>query len=94
MNRFNLKCMVAKFSNHINCLLLILVTFIYSGNAQTPAGFNLVAYEGFDYASNLSLLNAAGGSGWSNVWAKSYQGRYLKTSTTGFNYAGLTNSGA
>ena len=85
--------MVDQFSNRINCLLLILVTIIYSGNAQTPAGFNLVAYEGFDYASNLSLLNAAGGSGWSNVWAKSYQDRYLKTSTTGFNYAGLTTVG-
>lgn len=93
MNKFNLKFIVAKFINSINCLLLILVANIYSGNAQTPAGFNLVAYEGFDYASNLSLLNAAGGSGWSNVWAKSYQDRYLKSSTTGFNYAGLTTVG-
>ncbi|PRZ23428.1 fibrinogen-like YCDxxxxGGGW domain-containing protein [Flavobacterium granuli] len=93
MNRFNLKFMVDKFSNHINCLLLILITFIYSGNAQTPSGFSLVAYEGFNYTSGSSLLNASGGSGWSTDWSQSYQGRYLKTSTTGFNYAGLTTTG-
>lgn len=85
--------MVDKFSNHINCLLLILVTFIYSGNAQTPAGFNLVSYEGFDYASNSSLLNASGGRGWFNTWTKSYMDKYFKTSTTGFNYTGLTTTG-
>ncbi|UFH34955.1 fibrinogen-like YCDxxxxGGGW domain-containing protein [Flavobacterium acetivorans] len=93
MNRFNLTFMVDKFSNHINCLLLILITFIYSGNAQTPAGFNLVAYEGFDYTSNSSLLNASGGTGWTTNWIKTYDNKYLKTSTTGFTYSGLTTTG-
>lgn len=94
MNRFNLKFIVDKFSNRINCLLLILIAIIYSGNAQTtPAGFNLVAYEGFDYASNSSLLNASGGSGWSNAWTKSYQDRFLITATSGFTYTGLATTG-
>lgn len=94
MNRFNLKFIVYKFSNRINFLILILVSIIYSGNAQTiPAGFNLVAYEGFNYSSGSSLLNASGGSGWSTGWSKSYMDRYLKTATTGFTYTGLTTTG-
>jgi hypothetical protein len=76
-----------------NYLLVILITIIYSGNAQTPAGFELVAYEGFNYASGSSLLNTSGGTGWSTAWSKSYMGRYLKTSATGFNYTGLTTTG-
>lgn len=93
MNRFNLKFLLVKFSNCIKYLLLILATGIFFGNAQTPAGFNLIAYEGFDYASDVSLLNASGGSGWSNAWIKSYQDRYLKTATSGFTYSGLTTTG-
>ncbi|WP_413998552.1 fibrinogen-like YCDxxxxGGGW domain-containing protein [Flavobacterium sp. W1B] len=94
MNKFNLKFVVDKFSNRINYLILFLVVNIYLGNAQTiQAGFNLVAYEGFDYASGSSLLNASGGTGWSTDWIKTYDNRYLKTSTTGFNYAGLITTG-
>lgn len=66
---------------------------IYSVNAQIPAGFNLVAYEGFNYTSGSSLLNASGGSGWSTNWSKTYQDRYLKTGTSGFTYTGLTTAG-
>lgn len=70
------------------------MTIFSSVNAQTiPSGFNLIAYEGFNYASGSSLLNANGGTGWTNPWTKAYQDRYLKTSTTGFTYPGLTTTG-
>lgn len=64
-----------------------------AAQAQTPAGFNLVAYEGFNYGSGTSLLNANGGNGWSGSWSKSYQDRFLKTASTGFTYTGLSTQG-
>lgn len=73
------------------CIILLL--FVFLGNAQTPSGFNLVAYEGFDYTAGSSLLNANGGSGWSGSWIKAYQDQYLKTATTGFTYTGLSTEG-
>ena len=86
--------MVDKFSNHINCLLLILVTFIYSGNAQTPAGFDLVAYEGFDYPNNTDVGNQSGGSGWSGNWESGfYGGSSMLVYSSGLSYAGLKVGG-
>jgi hypothetical protein len=70
--------------------LLLLTSGLW---AQTPTNFDLVAYEGFDYASGTSLLNNSSGNGWASNWEQSYQQRYLKTSTTGFTYAGLTTAG-
>lgn len=72
---------------------LIFLLTVVSVTAQTPSSFNLVAYEGFDYSSGTSLLNANGGSGWSGAWSKSYMDRFLKTSTSGFLYSGLTTTG-
>ncbi|WP_100615041.1 fibrinogen-like YCDxxxxGGGW domain-containing protein [Confluentibacter citreus] len=73
---------------------MVFVGVFFSGNAQTiPSGFNLIAYEGFNYTSGSSLLNANGGAGWTNPWTKAYMDRYLKTSTTGFTYPGLTTTG-
>lgn len=63
------------------------------GLSQTPAGFTQVAYEGFDYSSGSSLLNANGGSGWTTAWLKNYQDRFLKTGTSGFLYTGLNATG-
>ncbi len=74
-------------------IILFLVFFVQTMFAQTPAGFNLVAYEGFDYTSGTSLLNANGGSGWITNWQQAYQQRYLKTAATGFNYTGLATTG-
>lgn len=73
--------------------MCILLLSIISLNAQTPSGFSLVAYEGFDYTSGSSLLNASGGSGWSSNWTKTYMDKYLKTATAGFTYTGLTTAG-
>lgn len=88
MNTFKLD----KFHYRVHFLCLFLLTF-YLKAQTTPAGFNLVAYEGFNYSSGSSLLNANGGSGWSTNWIKTYDNKYLKTSTTGFTYSGLTTTG-
>ncbi len=88
MNTFKLN----KFFGRGHFLHILLLS-IFSVNAQTPSGFSLVAYEGFDYTSGSSLLNASGGSGWSTAWIKAYQDKYLKTATTGFTYSGLTTAG-
>lgn len=88
MKIFNLKIIL----NRLLHLFIFLLSF-FSLNAQTPAGFNLVAYEGFNYSSGSSLLNASGGSGWSTNWTKSYMSKYLKTATIGFTYTGLTTAG-
>ncbi|OYX85590.1 MAG: hypothetical protein B7Y83_04265 [Flavobacteriales bacterium 32-34-25] len=88
MNTFKLNKLLCK----VHFLYLLLFSFYV--NAQTiPAGFNLVAYEGFNYSSGSSLLNASGGTGWSTNWVKSYMYKYLKTATIGFTYTGLTTAG-
>lgn len=74
-------------------LLFFLLLYVSFLNAQTPSGFNQVVYEGFDYTSGLSLLNANGGIGWSTNWTKSYMSKYLKAGTIGFTYTGLVTSG-
>lgn len=74
-------------------LFLVLLGLPVLGLAQTPAGFTQVAYEGFDYTSGSSLLNANGGSGWTTAWLKNYKDRHLKTGTTGLTYTGLTSTG-
>ncbi len=88
MNTFKLNKLLCK----VHFLYLLLFSF-YVNAQTTPAGFNLVAYEGFNYSSGSSLLNASGGSGWSASWIKSYQDRFLKTSTSGFTYTGLNTTG-
>lgn len=93
MRMYRLKFTLNKCLIKFYFLCIIVLTFFDFANAQTPSGFNLVAYEGFNYTAGSSLLNANGGSGWSGSWIKSYQDRYLKTSTTGFSYTGLTTEG-
>lgn len=90
MNIFNFK--LNRFLNRVYFLYILLLS-IFSVNAQAPSGFSLVSYEGFDYTSSSSLLNASGGSGWSTNWSKTYMFKYLKTATTGFTYTGLTTTG-
>jgi len=50
-------------------LLSIFITNTLSAQ-NTPSGFELVAYEGFDYTANTTLLNtdANGGTGWTTDW--------------------------
>lgn len=84
--------LVNKFSRQLRYLYFVFI--VCNSNAQTiPSGFNLVAYEGFNYTSGSSLLNANGGSGWSTSWEKTYLDRFLKTSTVGYTYSGLTTTG-
>src|SRR6056297_329250 len=68
---------------------------ILCSNAQTaPTGFQLVAYEGFDYTANTSIRNNGGGSGWAANWvANYYQNSYLKVVSGGYNYTGLFSKG-
>ena len=50
-----------KRSKHFGTCCIVLFFVLLNANAQTtPIGFNLVAYEGFDYTSGTSLLNASG----------------------------------
>lgn len=94
MSRYSPKVLLMKSSRRLGLFYIVFFLFIFSGIGQTvPKGFTLVAYEGFDYSSGSSLRNAAGGTGWTNPWVKAYQDRFLKTSTTGFTYTGLTTTG-
>ena len=79
-------------------LLSIFITNILSAQ-NTPSGFELVAYEGFDYTANTTLLNtdANGGTGWTSDWVDGYCnsgvcGR-MKTVSGGYTYTGLNVSG-
>lgn len=83
-----------KRSKHFGTCCIVLFFVLLNANAQTtPIGFNLVAYEGFDYTSGTSLLNASGGSGWSSNWKQSYQNRYLKTGSIGLTPTGVAVTG-
>lgn len=83
-----------KISRRFSFFCIVFLAIVFSGNAQTiPSGFNLVAYDGFNYTSGSSLLDANGGSGWSSSWGQAYAQKYLKTGTTGFTYTGLTTEG-
>jgi len=87
------KTALSKMTMSFKLTLIFFLIIVFNGNAQTPAGFDLVAYEGFSYTSGTSLLNANGGTGWTSNWEQSYQHRYLKTAATGFSYTGLTTIG-
>ena len=87
------KTALSKITMSFKLTLIFFLIIVFNGNAQTPAGFDLIAYEGFNYTSGTSLLNTNGGAGWTSNWEQSYQQRYLKTATTGFSYTGLTTIG-
>lgn len=94
MLKYSPKVVLMKSLKRLSLFYIVFWLFIFSGIGQTvPQGFKLVAYEGFDYSSGSSIRNAAGGTGWTNPWMKSYMDRFLKTSTMGFTYPGLTATG-
>ena len=75
-------------------ITLLILSICLSSYAQSlPAGFETVAYEGFDYTSGTSLLGLNGGSGFSAAWTGSYQDRYMKVHGTGYTYPGLNTTG-
>lgn len=94
MSRYSPNVLLMKSSRRLGLFSMVFLIFIFSSIGQTvPKGFTLVAYEGFGYSSGSSLRNVAGGTGWKNPWVKAYQDRFLKISTTGFTYTGLTTTG-
>ena len=75
-------------------ITLLILSICLSSYAQSlPAGFETVAYEGFDYTSGTSLLGLNGGSGFSAAWTGSYQDRYMQVHGTGYTYPGLNTTG-
>ncbi|MGE5943856.1 MAG: fibronectin type III domain-containing protein [Flavobacteriales bacterium] len=74
---------------------MIFLVVIFSGNAQTiPPGFNLIAYEGFDYSNNTDIANQNGGSGWSGNWEAGYYGNSsMFVYSSGLSYTGLNVTG-
>jgi hypothetical protein len=87
-------------SRDLFSFLLLSILITNTVNAQnTPSGFELVAYEGFDYTANTELIsaNGNGGTGWTTDWLDAYCnsgvcGR-MKTVSGGYTYTGLNVSG-
>ena len=64
--------------------------FFFNAYSQTPPGFSLVAYEGFNYPTNTNIANQSGGSGWSGNWeAGYYGGSTMIVNSSGLSYTGL-----
>src|SRR5690606_32508053 len=76
-------------------LYMVFVGIIISGNAQTiPSGFNLIAYEGFDYPNDTDIANQSGGSGWSGNWEAGFYGNStMIVKSYGLSYTGLNVKG-
>lgn len=75
------------------CTFSILI--IFKCNAQSiPPGFNLIAYEGFDYPHNTDIANQSGGSGWSGNWEAGFYGNStMIVNSYGLSYTGLNVKG-
>jgi uncharacterized protein YraI len=55
-------------------LFFLFLVSIFSFGQTIPSGFQLVAYEGFDYSNGTNISNQGGGSGWSSNWVANYYG--------------------
>ena len=68
---------------------------ILKSNAQSiPSGFELIAYEGFDYPDNSDIANKSGGSGWFGNWEAGFYGNSTMTvNSSGLSYTGLNVKG-
>ena len=58
-----------------------------------PAGFETVAYEGFDYTNGQDLINVGGGTGWTSNWQQFYLNSYISARSTSYSYTGLSTTG-
>ncbi len=53
------------FAKLLSLVLLVGVFLISAGQSNA----SLIAYEGFDYATNTTVAGQTGGTGWTNAWA-------------------------
>ena len=59
-------------------ITLLILSICLSSYAQSlPAGFETVAYEGFDYTNGQDLINVGGGTGWTSNWQQFYLNKYI-----------------
>lgn len=73
---------------------ILFFSMVVSVTAQTPTGFNLLAYEGFDYSNNTNIANQSGGTGWAGNWEANYYGdSSMFVYSSGFSYTGLNVTG-
>lgn len=82
----------------LNCRKILLFISVFMFNtaiqAQTPTGFNLVAYEGFNYSNNTNIANQSGGSGWAGNWEANFYGNSsMFVYSDGLSYSDLSVSG-
>ena len=75
-------------------LFFLFLVSIFSFGQTIPSGFQLVAYEGFDYSNGTNISNQGGGSGWSSNWVANYYGNSsMYVYSSGYSYSGLTTNG-
>ena len=75
-------------------LFLLFLISAFSFGQSIPSGFQLIAYEGFDYSNGTNISNQGGGSGWSSNWAANYYGNSsMYVYSSGYSYSGLTTNG-
>ena len=75
-------------------LFLLFLISAFSFGQSIPGGFQLIAYEGFDYSNGTNISNQGGGSGWSSNWAANYYGNSsMYVYSSGYSYSGLTTNG-
>jgi gliding motility-associated-like protein len=75
-------------------LFFLFLVSIFSFGQTIPSGFQLVAYEGFDYSNGTDISNQGGGSGWSSNWVANYYGNSsMFVYSAGYSYSGLTTNG-
>ena len=74
-------------------LIVILVSTFCFGQT-VPSGFELIAYEGFDYSNGTNISNQSGGTGWSSNWVANYYGNSsMYVYSSGYSYSGLATNG-
>ena len=74
-------------------LFFLFLVSIFSFGQTIPSGFQLVAYEGFDYSNGTNISNQGGGSGWSSNWVANYYGNSsMYVYSSGYSYSGLTTN--
>ena len=75
-------------------LLIFLTLLSLNTIAQSlPAGFETVAYEGFDYTNGQDLINVGSGTGWTSNWQQFYLNKYISARSTSYSYTGLSTNG-
>ena len=75
-------------------LFFLFLVSIFSFGQTIPSGFQLIAYEGFDYSNGTNISNQSGGTGWSSNWAANYYGNSsMYVYSSGYSYSGLTTNG-